>query len=68
MADAERRSELHEVDPVSLVLGLVLLLVGGGYLLRDALGLGFDVTAVGAVVLVLLGAAGLLLTLRRGPA
>ena len=68
MADLERSSELHDVDPVSLVLGLVLLLVGGGYLLRDGLGLGFDATAVGAVVMVLLGAAGLLLTLRRGRA
>lgn len=68
MAERERPSELHEIDPVSLVLGLVLLLLGGGYLLRDGLGLGVDGTAVGAVVLVGLGAAGLLATLRRGRA
>ena len=54
----------HERDAVSLMAGLLVLLVGGLSLLTDLTGLALDDRWLGPAVLLTVGAAGLLATLR----
>ena len=55
----------HERDAVSLMGGLLLVLVALAVLLEDLTGRQVDAGVVAPVVLVAVGAAGLLATLRR---
>lgn len=54
----------HERDAVSLMGGLLLVLVGAAFLLGDLTELSIDGRWVAPVVLLVVGAAGLLATLR----
>ena len=54
----------HERDAVSLMAGLLVFLVGALYLLADLTDLGLDDRWIGPVVLLTVGAVGLLSTLR----
>jgi hypothetical protein len=56
----------HERDPLSLMLGLLLLLAGGGFLLADLAAVTVSAAWAGPVVLLAVGAAGLLTSLRSG--
>ena len=55
----------HERDAVSLMGGLLVLLVGVLFLLTDLTGLSLDDRWIAPGVLLSVGAAGLLATLRR---
>ena len=55
----------HERDAVSLMGGLLLVLVAVAVLVDDLTDLRFDEGVTSAVVLVAVGAAGLLASLRR---
>ncbi len=61
-ADRER----HERDAVSLMGGLLILLVAGLFLVGDLTDLSLEGRWIGPVVLIAVGAAGLLATLRTG--
>ena len=54
----------HERDAVSLMAGLLVLLVGGLFLLTDLTPLALDDRWLGPAVLLTVGTAGLLATLR----
>lgn len=54
----------HERDAVSLMAGLLVLLVGALYLLTDLTDLALDDRWLGPAVLLTVGAAGLLSSLR----
>ena len=54
----------HERDAVSLMAGLLVLLVGGLFLLTDLTVLSLDERWIGPGVLLSVGAAGLLASLR----
>ena len=54
----------HERDAVSLMLGLLVFLAGGLYLLADLTDLGVNGRWIGPGVLLAVGAVGLLATLR----
>jgi hypothetical protein len=56
----------HERDPLSLMLGLLVLLVGGGFLVGDLTSLTVSAAWAGPVVLLGIGGAGLLASLRSG--
>lgn len=59
-ADGER----HDLDAVSLMGGLLIGLVAGLFLLTDLTGLSLEGRWAGPVLLLAVGAAGLLATLR----
>jgi hypothetical protein len=61
---AERSPSRRGFDPVSLVLGLLLLAVPALYLVRDVADVDVDPRWVGPVVLIGAGLAGLLAALR----
>ena len=54
----------QKTDGVSLMFGLLLVLLAGAFLVDDLTGLDVDGRWAAPVVLVLVGAAGLLATLR----
>lgn len=54
----------HERDALSLMSGLLLLLLGGVFLLEDLTAVDVDGRWVAPLVLVAVGAAGLVATLR----
>ena len=54
----------HEPDAVSLMSGLLLLLIGALFLLRDLTTMSLDDRWVWPAALIVIGAAGLLSTLR----
>jgi hypothetical protein len=54
----------HDLDPVSLMAGLLLLLVAVVFLIADATSLTVDGRWVGPIVLIAVGGAGLLATLQ----
>ena len=56
--------ERHERDAVSLMAGLLLVLLAGAFLLTDLTAVEIDGRWVAPVVLITVGAAGLLATLR----
>ena len=59
----------HDLDPVSLMGGLLMVLVAGVFLLGDLTSLAIDGRWIGPAVLICVGAVGLLSTLRgRGSA
>ena len=55
----------HDLDGVSLMGGLLLLLIGGLFLLDDLSGVSVDGRWVGPAVLIAVGLAGLSSSLRR---
>lgn len=55
----------HDRDAVSLMSGLLLVLVAGLFLLQDLTPLEFQLRWVAPVVLIMVGAAGLLASLRQ---
>lgn len=61
---AARAGARHERDAVSLMAGLLLVLVAGGFLLADLTTVSIQARWVGPVVLLVVGAAGLLASLR----
>ena len=63
-ADGER----HERDAVSLMGGLLIVLVAGLFLVTDLTDLSVEGRWAGPVLLLAVGAAGLLATLRPRPA
>lgn len=60
--------ERHERDSVSLMAGLLLVLLAGVFLVDDLTGLDVDGWWAAPVVLIAVGAAGLLSTLRSSAA
>ena len=54
----------HERDAVSLMAGLLLVLVAGGFLLADLTSVSIQARWVGPAVLLVVGAVGLLASLR----
>ena len=56
----------HEPDAVSLMAGLLLVLLAGAVLVDDLTGLRVDPGGTAAALLVVVGLAGLLATVRRG--
>ncbi len=56
--------ERHERDAVSLMAGLLLVLVAGVFLVQDLTSLSVDGRWVAPLVLIAVGAVGLLSTLR----
>lgn len=56
--------QLHERDAVSLMAGLLLVLVAGLFLVDDLTALGVDGRWTAPVVLITVGVAGVLATLR----
>ena len=56
--------ERHERDTVSLMAGLLLVLIAGAFLVDDLTGFHVDGRWLAPVVLIAVGAAGLLSTLR----
>ena len=65
-AEPERRpSQAHPLDLFSLVAGLLAVIGGGLYLLGDLTDLHVEPALVVAAVVVVLGAAGIVLALRR---
>ena len=57
----------HDRDAVALMGGLLTVLVAGLFLLVDLTGVELDARWVGPAVLIAVGVAGLLSTLRRRP-
>ena len=56
----------HERDTVSLMFGLLLVLLAGAFLVDDLTGLDVDGRWAAPVVLIAVGAVGLLSSLRAG--
>lgn len=57
----------HDLDVSSLFTGLLLLAVGGGYLVADATDISIDGRWVLPTVLIALGLTGLAGSVKRGP-
>lgn len=60
------REQRHDRDAVSLMGGLLLVVLAVGFLVTDTTGLEVSARWVAPAVLVLVGAAGLLASLRAG--